>query len=194
LFKVKTRKVIFSKGPVHLVDCDVLMPSGRVLSRQILEHPGAVVIIPRLEPDRYLLIRQFRFAARGWIWEFPAGGVEPGEPLRQTAIRELIEEVGWRPRRLRKLAYFYPTPGISEEIMHLYLAENLAPASGSGDEDEEIEIHQFSLKQMGQMIARRRIIDGKTILGFFYLREFLKEKRGRVFIKKLRQAHIPDKD
>ncbi len=169
-FHVKQRKVVFSKGPIHLVDCEVLMPSGRILSRQILEHPGSVVIIPKLGHDQYLLIRQFRFAARGWLWEIPAGGIEKGETFAQAAKRELIEEIGYRPRRLKKLLRFYPTPGVSGEMMHLYLAEDLVPAVGEKDEDEEIEMHPFSTRQIEKMIKQGKIIDAKTILAFYYLK------------------------
>ncbi len=168
-FHVKQRKVVFSKGPIHLVDCEVSMPNGRILSRQILEHPGSVVIIPKVAKDRYLLIRQFRFAARSWLWEIPAGGVEKGETFAQAAKRELIEEVGYRPKRLKKLLRFYPTPGVSGEIMHLYLAEDLVPDSAEQDEDEEIEIHEFNTREIDAMIRQGKIIDAKTILAFYYL-------------------------
>ncbi len=174
-FKVKKRRVVFSKGPIHLVDCQVRMPGGKTLSRQILEHPGAVVIIPKKGPDTYLLIRQFRFAARDWLWEVPAGGIEPGESTRQAAVRELIEETGTRPRHLKKLFHFFPTPGVSGEIMHLFLAEGLTPAYADCDEDEEIEKKEFSLKEIERMIRRGTICDAKTILSFFYLR--LKQRR-----------------
>lgn len=170
-FKVKKRKLIFSKGPIHLVDCEVRMPSGKILSRQILEHPGAVVIIPKAGPGKYWLIRQFRFAAKDWLWEFPAGGVEPGESLRQSAARELAEETGFWPRRLKKLFWFYPTPGISGEIMYLYLADDLVPDVRPGDEDEEIEKKAFTLPQMERMFRQGKICDAKTILGIFYLRK-----------------------
>lgn len=169
-YQVLKRRVIFSKGPIHLVDCEVQMPGGKVLSRQILEHPGAVVIIPKRGPDRYVLIRQFRFATQGWLWEFPAGGIEAGESLRQAAARELAEEVGLKPGKLKKLCQFFPTPGISGEIMYLYLAENLASSKAEKDEDEEIETAEFSLSAIGRMIKRGRIRDAKTILGYFYLR------------------------
>ena len=168
-YRVIKKKVIFSKGPIHLVDCEIQMPSGNRLSRQILEHPGAVVIIPRIKKDRYLLIKQFRFATGDWIWEFPAGGIERGESLLKSAARELIEETGFRPRKLKKLMQFYPTPGISSEIMYLYLAENLVPEFAKGDEDEAIEVHDFSFAQIGKMIRQGKIIDGKTILSYYVL-------------------------
>lgn len=155
---------------MRLVDCDVRMPSGKILSRQIMEHAGAVVIIPKAGPDRYMLIRQFRFAAGDWLWEFPAGGIERGESLRRAAAREMAEETGFRPRHLKKLFQFYPTPGVSAEIMHLFLGEDLVPDVQEGDEDEEIEKQEFSLVQMERMVRSGKICDAKTILGIFYLR------------------------
>lgn len=168
-FKVTKRKVIFSKGPIHLVDCEVKLPGGQRLSRQILEHPGAVVILPQISKNRFCLIRQFRFAAKAWLWEFPAGGIEPGESLKQAASRELIEECGLKPALLKPLIRFYPTPGISGEIMYLFLASKLTPAYAQGDEDEVIEKGEFTLTQIAGMIQKGQILDAKTILGFYLL-------------------------
>lgn len=173
-FKIKKRKVVFSKGTIHLVDCLVEMPDGTVLSRQSIEHPGAAVIIPKENRNKYLLIRQFRFAMKKWVWEFPAGGLDPHESPRKAAKRELREEVGYRPRKLTKLVDFYPTPGISEEIMYLYLAEDLVKDPLPSDDDEEIEVASFSLRQIEQMIKRGEIMDGKTILAFLCLKQKFK--------------------
>ncbi len=170
-FKVLKRKVVYDKGPITLVDSLVATPDGKTLSRQILEHPGAVVIVPKAGKDRYLLIRQFRFAAKSWLWEFPAGGIERGEPLAAAARRELTEETGFRPAKLKKFISFYPTPGICAEVMHLYLAEKLTPAYAEKDEDEVIETREFSLKQIGKMIKRGEIRDAKTIIGYVYLKD-----------------------
>lgn len=170
LYRVKQRKVVFSKGPIHLVDCLVRLKSGRVLSRQIIEHPGSVVIIPRFPDGSFGLVRQFRFAARSNMWEFPAGGIEPKENLRQAAARELAEEIGYHPRALKKLLSFYPSPGISSEVMHLYLAGKLTPYKLAHDEDEEIELKAFSGKQILAMIAKGTIVDAKTILGAYLLK------------------------
>ena len=153
------------------------MPSGLLLQRQIIEHPGAVVIIPKLGQDRFILVRQFRFAARAWLWEWPAGGLEPDESLRVAAKRELMEEAGYYPQKLTKLIHFYPTPGISGEIMHVFLAENLIPKKAKGDPDEEIQVQVFSAKQIETMIRKKKIIDGKTILGFYLLREKSHQKK-----------------
>ncbi len=179
-YSVTTRRVIFSKGPIHLVDCDVRLPGKnkagkpevQKLSRQIIEHPGAVVIIPKTGPDRYLLIRQFRFAARNWLWEWPAGGIEKGEEVRRSARRELAEETGFWPRKLKRLFSFYPTPGISSEIMHLFLAHDLVPKQALGDEDERIEVREFTLAQIGRMARSGKIRDGKTLLGYYFLKQF----------------------
>ena len=169
-FEVKKRKVVFSKGPIHLVDCDVKMPNGLKLSRQIIEHPGAAVIIPQIKKNTFLLIKQFRFAAKDWLWEFPAGGVEKRETPRKAANRELREEVGYRAKKLTRILDFYPTPGISGEIMHLFLAENLVPDKAKGDDDEEIEVHAFTFREIERMIKQRKIVDGKTILSFLCLK------------------------
>lgn len=169
-FKVLSRKVVYQKGPITLVDCDVIMPNGMNLSRQILEHPGAVVIIPKIGPDKYVLVRQFRFAAKDWLYEFPAGGIEKGEPLKKAAARELMEEIGYRPGKLKKAVEFFPTPGICAEVMYVFLAENLKPARLQGDDDEDIETCVVSLNQIGRMIKAGKIKDAKTIISYFYLR------------------------
>ncbi|MBU3758708.1 MAG: NUDIX hydrolase [Candidatus Omnitrophica bacterium] len=169
-YQVKKRKVVYSKGPIHLVDCEVKLSSGRVLSRQIIEHPGSVVIIPKFGAEQFGLIRQFRFAARTDLWEFPAGGIEPSENLRQAAARELSEEIGYHPRKLTRLMSFYPSPGISSEVMHLFLGENLTPRKGEPDDDEEIELQVFSAPEIFKMIQRKKIVDAKTLLGMHFLK------------------------
>lgn len=168
-YKVFEKKVIFSKGPIRLIDCKVRTPNGKVLSRQVLEHPGCVVIIPRTDTGKFILVRQYRFPLEKHLWEFPAGGKEPGESFPQAAERELMEEIGMRPGKLKKLLEFYPTPGVSGEKMHVYLAWNLHPAIAEKDEDEEFEIGLFTLGELKRMIAKGEIVDGKTLLGFHFI-------------------------
>lgn len=172
-FRVTKKKLIFEKGPIRLIDCKVRLRNGRTLSRQVLDQSDAVVILPRIASRRFVLIRQFRFAAGRWIWEFPAGGVDRGEGLRAAARRELIEEISMAPGKLTKVVRYYPTPGVSGERMHFFLAENLTPATAAKDEDEELEVHEFSLREIGKMIQGGKIIDGKTIAGYYLLKERL---------------------
>ena len=168
-YSVFKKRVIFSKGPIRLVDCKIRTPYGKILSRQVLEHPGCVVIIPRTKAGKYVLVRQYRFPLEKHLWEFPAGGKEPGETFPHAAKRELMEEIGMRPGKLRKLLEFYPTPGVSGEKMHVFLAWDLEPAVAQKDEDEDFELAAFSLSEIGRMIRRGEIVDGKTLIGFFYI-------------------------
>ncbi len=171
MYRVFKKRVVFSKGPIRLIDCKVRTPQGKILSRQVLEHPGCVVIIPRTHAGKYILVRQYRFPLEKYLWEFPAGGREPGETFPHAAARELMEEIGMRPGRLKKLLEFYPTPGVSGEKMHVFLARDLKPAVAEKDEDEDFELGTFSHSEIGRMIRRGEITDGKTLIGFFYLKK-----------------------
>jgi ADP-ribose pyrophosphatase len=173
-YRVFEKKVIFAKGPIRLVDCKVRTPHGKVLSRQVLEHPGCVVIIPRTDSGKYILVKQYRFPLERYLWEFPAGGKEPGETFPGAATRELMEEIGMRPRKLKKLLEFYPTPGVSGEKMHMYLAWNLQPRIAEKDEDEEFEIGIFTLGELERMVADGEISDGKTLIGFHLVKKMTK--------------------
>ncbi len=163
------KRTLLQLNRSRLVECHLKVGKQRLI-RQSIEHPGCVVVIPQLGRDRFLMVKQYRYAARGWIWEFPAGGIETHETMRQAANRELMEEAGYASRNLKKLISFFPTPGISEEKMHLYLAKNLRPAFAPKDDDEDFEIREFSLKEIGKMIETGKIEDAKTIIGYFLLR------------------------
>lgn len=156
------------RGYVSQLDIlQIQTSSGRCVERELIRHPGAVVIIPSLADGRLVLIRQLRVATGGKIWEFPAGTLEKGESPSQCAARELQEETGWRPGRLKRLIEFYPTPGISTEIMYLFLADRLRESNEhKPDSDEELQVAYFTPLQVKQMIKQDQIIDGKTILGF----------------------------
>ena len=135
------------------------------MTRDTLEHPGAVAIVPILDGRRVMLIHQYRFACRGLLWEIPAGTLEPPEAPRVCAQRELMEEIGYRARRIEKLATFYTAPGFCTELMHLYLARGLTPASARGDADEIIRPVAVPFREALRMIDRGTIRDAKTIVG-----------------------------
>lgn len=165
------------RGRVYtLVNRDVRYDDGGRSSLDIIEHPGAVAIVPLLPDRQVLLIRQIRVAAGGVLLEIPAGTREPGEAPGATARRELIEETGFRAGRLRKIAAFFPAPGFCSEFIHVYAADRLTPAQGAQDPDERIRVHPVPLSRIPQMIESGRICDAKSIIG---LRIVLSEQKNR---------------
>lgn len=143
----------------------VRLPSGRIARREIVEHRGAVAIVPLLNRDTVLLIRQYRQAVGEMLLEIPAGTLEPDEPVDSCARRELEEETGYTARQMRKLFSQYLAPGYSQEVLHVYLAENLVPATQQLDEDELVEIVPTPLSEVETMILQGQIKDSKTIAG-----------------------------
>ena len=139
-------------------------PLGKTLVQDLVLHPGAVVVVPIPGPGQILLVRQYRHAAGAFLWEVPAGGIEPGESPEVAASRELREETGFRAGRLRRLGGFFPAPGSTSEFMHLFLAEDLAADRGASPEvDEEIETRSFPVEEVRRRIREGGIRDGKTI-------------------------------
>lgn len=138
--------------------------SGLELEREVVTHPGAVVVLAE-EGGDLLFVRQFRFAAWEELLELPAGTVEPGEDPMVTAGRELQEEAGFRAERLTKIGEFYSAPGFCSELLHLYVAEGLTPSRLPGDEDEEIELVRLSLAEAMRRAMNGEIRDAKTLVG-----------------------------
>ena len=145
-------------------------PLGRTVVQELVLHPGAAVVLPRMDADRVLLVRQYRHAAGAFLWEAPAGRLEPGESPEETARRELLEETGLQAARWRRLGGFFPAPGITSEFMHVFVAEGLAPGAGAEpDEDEEIETGVFPLAEVRRRVRDGEIRDGKTIVALALL-------------------------
>jgi|SRR5579862_1326838 len=162
-----SRKVVFT-GRVFRVERDhVRLPNGRRAVQDIVRHRGSVVLLPQPAPGEIILIRQYRHAIRRWIWELPAGSLDPGETVRTAARRECEEEIGLTPRRIRRLISLYPTPGFCDERMDFFLCTGLIPVQGevAHDADEEIHPKRFTLKQASKLIKTREIIDMKTVVG-----------------------------
>jgi ADP-ribose pyrophosphatase len=141
-------------------------PDGFEIKRAIVHHRGSAVMMPVNEKRRILLVRQFRLPARQFLWELPAGSVDPGEKPLQTARRELVEETGYRAKKWTKLAEFYPSPGFLSEKMTIYLATGLTAGKAKPMEDERIETRWFTSKEIDGMIRSGKILDAKTNIGF----------------------------
>src|ERR1700732_3056992 len=138
------RSEIVYKGPVFGVRRDeVLEPGGVRAIREVITHPGSVVVLPVLPDGRILLIRQYRNAARQFLWELVAGRMAPGKKPRQAPGRELIEETGYRAKRFHVFLDVFPTPGFLEERMYILLAEDLTPGEAEPEEDERITSKAF---------------------------------------------------
>lgn len=159
---------------IHLDVDTVRFPDGSTGQLEMIRHPGASAVVPLLDdltaPDpRVLLIRQFRHAADGVIWEIPAGRLDPGERPEDCARRELEEETGMRAGRLEALTTIYTTPGFTDERIHLFLASGLTPGATAREGDEVLEMHPIRLSEAVRMIQDGTIQDAKTIIALLSL-------------------------
>ena len=171
--KVLRSKVIY-QGPVFGVRRDeVLEPGGVRATREVITHPGSVVVLPLLPDGRILLVRQYRHATRQFLWELVAGRIEPGENPRRAAARELLEETGFRAKRYRLFLDVFPTPGFLEERMYILLAQQLTSGDARPEVDEKIISRTFTRSQLKQMIHHGKLRDAKSIAGLLYYFSFL---------------------
>jgi len=165
---------IFRVTMDHAVD-----PDGFEIRRAIVRHRGSAVMMAVDARRRVLLVRQYRLPARRHLWELPAGRIDEGETALAAAKRELREETGCTAKRWTKLVSFFPSPGYVEEKMTVFLAEELKQGEAQPMEDERIETGWFSLREIGEMIARGQICDAKTIIGWALLKCRLPQPRKR---------------
>jgi ADP-ribose pyrophosphatase len=148
---------------------EVIEPGGIRARRELVVHPGSVVVLPILADGRVVLVRQFRYAARRSLWELVAGSLEPRENVLAAARRELLEETGYRARTVERLLSFYPSPGFLSERMHLVQARGLTQGQAQPEVDERIEVGRFSRSELHSMVGSGKIEDGKTLVGLFML-------------------------
>jgi ADP-ribose pyrophosphatase len=174
-------KTVFAGRIFRVVQKRMRLPNGHLTEHEVIQHPGAVSIIPLLEetPGRpeLVLVEQFRSSVEGYMHEIPAGTLSPGEDPLACAQRELLEETGYSAERWTHLATIYPTPGIAAERMHYYLAEELRlTAAQKLDPGECLSVKRFPLEGLLESMVHRRpvpgippVVDGKTLIGVFYL-------------------------
>jgi ADP-ribose pyrophosphatase len=138
-------------------------PNGETIKRDVIRHPGAVVILPVLDARHIVLIRNFRFALNETLWEVPAGTVEPNEPLLECAKRELTEETGYTAAKWTSRGYIFASPGVLDEKLHLFFAEELTPGQQKLEADETIEPVTIPLSRAIEMVLSGEIKDAKTV-------------------------------
>ena len=171
---IKSR--IAYRGPFFLIrEHEIEFPDGEKGKRMVLEHPGAVAAVPITVDGGILLVKQYRKAVEKETLEIPAGKIEPGETLRDCVNRELMEETGYRAGKLTFLISYYPSCGISSEIIHIFLAEDLREATGRNPDEHFLGRTILPLEKAQRMIREGDIRDSKTIIA---LREL--EHRGRI--------------
>lgn len=169
--RVEREKEIFRGRVFRLVLRDLRFPDGRRARYSIVDHPGAVAIVPLLDNGDVILLRQYRPSIGQAIYEIPAGTLERGERPLQTARREIREETGYRARRWTRLGTFYTAPGFCTERLHVFLAQDLVPDPIPRDADELLRPVRVPLPRALQMIRRGRIRDAKSIAGLFLCHE-----------------------
>lgn len=172
--KGRAARVVSSKtsfrGPVFSVITDMVQePGGILVRRDVVRHPGSVVVLPVDADGRILLERQYRHAARSFLWELPAGRKDAGESELAAAKRELLEETGFSAKNWKLILRFYVSPGFLDETMALFLARGLSPGKAQPEEDEKITIRFFPVTAALKMVETGRIVDAKTIIGVLWL-------------------------
>jgi len=157
-------KVVYN-GNMLTVYCDTVeLPNGKKAGREFIHHPGAVAVVPITPEGNIVLVRQYRYPVGKVMLEVPAGKLDKGEDPDDCARRELEEETGYVAQRIKRLSSIYTTPGFTDEVIHLYVAEQLTLTAQCPDEDEFLDVEVYTKEQIRMMINDGTINDGKSML------------------------------
>lgn len=177
---LKHSELIHQGRIIRLEQHTVEFPNGTTGQLDVVRHPGAAAVVPLLDAPtaadpRVLLIRQFRHAVGGWLWEIPAGRLDAGEKDHPElcARRELKEETGCAAESLRPLLSIVTTPGFSDEVIHLFLATGLTRGPHAREEDEFMELHELPFSMVRKMIHNNEITDVKTLVGLMFVQCYI---------------------
>ena len=170
--KTLSSERIYEGAILNLRRDKVSVKEGRTSYREIVEHNGGVVVLGTTREGRVPMIRQYRKATGQVMFELPAGKLEKGEDPEDAALREFREETGYTAGRIRHVASFYPTVGYSEEILHVYFAEDLTPGETDLDENESIDVEERLPEELYGMIAAGGMNDGKTMLAILLYKDY----------------------
>jgi len=168
--EVVRHEEIYHGKVVSLCVDTVRLPTGATAIREVVHHPGGVVAVPVLDDGRLVLIRQFRYPLQKYILEFPAGKLDINLPPLETIAREVEEETGYRAGEITRETSIYTSPGIIDEVVHLFIARGLVPTNQSLEAGEHITVEAYTPEECLRMIERGEIADAKTILGILWYR------------------------
>jgi ADP-ribose pyrophosphatase len=172
--KMVRSKVVY-KGRLFGVRRDeIVEPDGLRATREVISHPGSVVILPVLPDGKIVMVRQYRHAARQYLWELVAGKMDGNETVKEGAARELREETGYRAKRFTEFLDVFPTPGFLEERMHILLAQGLTAGKAEPEADEKLISHTFRPEELKKMMKEGKLRDAKSIAGILYYLTFLR--------------------
>jgi len=177
--RILKSEVVFEGKSFGVRRDELIEPTGVRTMREVVTHPGSVVVLPVLPDGKIVLVRQYRHATGRYLWELVAGRMEKGENPKKGAARELIEETGFRAKKLSVFLDFFPTPGFLQERMYLLLAEGLTPGQARPEEDEKLAVGTYSKKQLEKMIRSGKMKDAKSIAGLLFYFTFLEKKQKR---------------
>lgn len=144
----------------------VEFPDGKTAYRELVDHPGGVGVIALTDDGKILMVRQYRKPIEKDIWEIPAGKLDKGENPKDCGIRELEEETGYTAKTVISLGYMYPSPGFANEVTHMFFAKELVKGTTNPDEDEFLDVKEFTVEEVKNMILNNEINDAKTVIGF----------------------------
>lgn len=166
------KEVVYEGKIINVEAHSIKLPDGKVGFREIIKHPGGVCILARDENNKILLVRQYRKPMEEYFLELPAGKIEKELTPYENAIKELEEETGYIAGSLKKIGVFAATPGILDEVIHLYIAKDLKKGEVGGDDDEYIDLYRLSDKEMETMIKNNEIKDFKTITAYLLAKNY----------------------
>ena len=173
---IEKKEVLHEGKVVRYEKLTVTTPGGTSASRDIIRHPGGCVVVP-LDDDGYTyLVRQYRVALNETTLEFPAGKLDEGEEPSVCAARELTEETGFRATSLRYITGVYPSPGYTDELLHVFMASGLVAGAAVPDEDEFIELLRLKPEELLELVLSGEIKDAKTVIGSLFLERELRVK------------------
>jgi ADP-ribose pyrophosphatase len=169
------KSTVIYDGPIFGVRRDELVEPGDLrTTREVITHPGSVVVLPVLADGRIVMIQQYRHAARQYLWELVAGRIDGGESPKKGGARELLEETGYRAKHWKVFLEIFPTPGFLEEKLFVLLATGLTAGEAQPEFDEKITTCAYRVSELKQMMQNGQLIDGKSIAGILYYLTFLK--------------------